>query len=98
MTYGDGFSGLCNGWGDDPPLGRTLECSVGGARGRITGLRFAGDEVKQILRMIEDCIEADFAAYAEYIFHPMMTDPDLAHLPLVSYVEPDLSIVSVEYA
>jgi hypothetical protein len=28
--------------------------------------------------------------------HPMLTDPDLADLPLVIFVEPDPTLVSVE--
>jgi hypothetical protein len=36
--------------------------------------------------------------FAGRVMHAMLSDPEFAHLPLVSYVEPDLSIVSVEYA
>ena len=36
--------------------------------------------------------------FAEQAMHAMLIDPRLAEVPMISYVEPDLSIVSVEYA
>ena len=33
-----------------------------------------------------------------YDLHPILTDPALANLPFVVYVEPDLTVLSVEYA
>jgi hypothetical protein len=63
---------------------------------RLIGKAEGGRQVTDSLRKTI----GDISLYVDYLrpLPPMMTDADFAYLPFVAYVEPDTTVVSVEFA